>query len=47
MAQLITIQERGEIEGGWQAVVRFNKKMLLKMLEEWEKGQTVDAEKKE
>ena len=24
MAQLISIQERGEIEGGWQAVVRFN-----------------------
>src|ERR1700726_4285571 len=24
MAQLIIIQERGEIEGGWQAVVRFN-----------------------
>ena len=24
MAQLITIQDRGEIEGGWQAGVRFN-----------------------
>src|SRR3984893_13965169 len=24
MAQLISIQERGEIEGGWQAVMRFN-----------------------
>jgi hypothetical protein len=24
MAQLISIQERGEIEGGWQAGVRFN-----------------------
>src|SRR5579859_7642817 len=24
MAQFISIQERGEIEGGWQAVVRFN-----------------------
>ncbi len=24
MAQLISIQERGEIEGGWSAVVRFN-----------------------
>src|ERR1700680_5248375 len=24
MAQLISIQERGEREGGWQAVVRFN-----------------------
>jgi tetratricopeptide (TPR) repeat protein len=24
MAQLISIQERGEVEGGWQVVVRFN-----------------------